>query len=50
MLQLLTVIDRNPAAVITALHPEALPKTVARTELDFAARQSAISEPGKPRL
>jgi putative transcriptional regulator len=26
---LLTVIDKNPAAVITALHPEALPKATA---------------------
>ncbi len=27
---LLTVIDKNPAAVITALHPEALPKATAK--------------------
>ena len=36
---LLTVIDKNPAAVITALHPEALPKATTRTTARFRAKK-----------
>jgi putative transcriptional regulator len=35
---LLTVIDKNPAAVITALHPEALPKATVRKTSRFRTR------------
>jgi putative transcriptional regulator len=34
---LLTVIDKNPAAVITALHPEALPKATTTKTARFRA-------------
>ena len=36
---LLTVIDKNPAAVITALHPEALPKATTRTTARFRTKK-----------
>jgi len=35
---LLTVIEKNPAAVITALHPEALPKATATRAARFRSR------------
>jgi len=35
---LLTVIDKNPAAVITALYPEALPKATAANAARFRTR------------
>jgi putative transcriptional regulator len=35
---LLTVIDKNPAAVITALHPEALPKAATANSARFRAK------------
>jgi putative transcriptional regulator len=35
---LLTVIDKNPAAVITALHPEALPSATARNAARFRTK------------
>jgi putative transcriptional regulator len=36
---LLTVIDKNPAAVITALHPEALPKATTRITARFRTKK-----------
>ncbi len=37
---LLTVIDKNPAAVLTALHPEALPKATAANAARFRTRKT----------
>jgi putative transcriptional regulator len=36
---LLTVIDKNPAAVITALHPEALPKATTTNTARFRTKK-----------
>jgi putative transcriptional regulator len=35
---LLTVIDKNPAAVLTALHPEASPKATPRNAARFPSK------------
>jgi len=35
---LLTVIDKNPAAVITALHPEASPKATTRSAARYGTK------------
>jgi hypothetical protein len=37
---LLTVIDKNPAAVITALHPEALPKAATANSARFRTKRN----------
>ena len=44
---LLTVIDKNPAAVITALHPEALPKATIKNATRFRTKTKKRAMAGK---